>query len=83
MIGLMTKRIDGRNKVHGGTGRAVQQPGDRHQGPKVRGVRVEDELWEAVKARAENDGYETVNKAVVELLEAYVGWNTPDRTDAD
>lgn len=41
------------------------------KGPKVRGVRVEDELWEAVKAKAGDNG-KTANEAIVELLEAYV-----------
>lgn len=46
--------------------------GDRHKGPAKRGIRVEDNLWDAVKARTEADGYETLNEAVVDLLEWYV-----------
>lgn len=40
------------------------------KGPKVRGVRVEDDLWETVKVKADKDGM-TTNEAVVTLLELY------------
>lgn len=45
--------------------------GDRHKGPKVRAVRVEDDLWASVKERASTDGL-TVGEAVVVALQAYV-----------
>lgn len=46
--------------------------GDRHKGPPKRGIRVEDELWDAVKARVDADGYDTLNEAVVDVLQWYV-----------
>jgi hypothetical protein len=52
--------------------RVDSRGGDRHKGPKARAVRVEDELWDGVKARAQADGYETLNEAIVSLLEWYV-----------
>lgn len=64
-IGVVA-RTDTRNRAHGGDG------GDRHKGHRARAIRISDELWESVKNRADTDGYETLNEAMVSLLEWYV-----------
>ena len=58
-----------------GVARVDDRKGDRHKPgtPKVRGIRgVDDELWEAVRARADADGYESTSEALVDLLAWYV-----------
>lgn len=70
MIGLMSRQD---TRTYAERAAAGQDSEAYRKGPKVRGVRVEDELWEAVKAKASDNG-KTANEAVVELLEAYAGW---------
>lgn len=35
-------------------------------------MRVPDELWDAVTQRAEADGYDTLNEAILDMLEWHV-----------
>ncbi len=67
MIGLMPRKDTRTYTERAAKG---QDSETYRKGPKVRGVRVEDELWEIVKVKAGADGL-TTNEAVVMLLELY------------
>ncbi len=42
------------------------------KGTAIRTVRIDDELWSAVKARADLEGYENPSAVIRELLQAWV-----------
>lgn len=52
--------------------------GDRHKGDPTRAIRASDDLWAAVKAKAEVEGV-TLQDLVKRVLAEYVG----DRSLAD